>query len=146
MSEMTAEQADWVKAALGFDIAAALRAENGGEQGKEPAQDHASGPGEDDEKFSLSDLKFWKKKEQPKAEDESARTPPPKNPDLAKALQSIAGEVAALKKLGFDTKQIEGEAKSLGTAATKAETIEAESARTKAVDGLKTRAAEVLSH
>ncbi len=129
MPEMSAEQVDWVKNALGFDIAGAT----GRGQG-EPAASR-KGP--------FSGLKARMGKAKPAKPPVAAAVT---DVELAKKLKALTDEVAGLKKRGFNTRQMQADGADFASSGATAEALTDPAARTKALESLYKRVDDEVVH
>lgn len=142
------QQDTWVKQALGFDVAAAMGAGGmaDGKEAREPEDVQNGGQEGDDEKFSLSDLAFWRKKKPTTPTTDTTETTTPKDQELAAKLKALDDKIAELKKLGFGTKGIKAERDDYARAGSKAESETDEGKRTKALADVKQRIDDQVGH
>jgi hypothetical protein len=130
MSGLTSEQIDWVKSVLGVDVAAVMArpaAEPGSAQ-KSPRGKPGRGS---------------KKRDAARA---AAKDAPLADKDLIAKLKTLTDESAALGKRGLGTAQVTADAADFRTSAVRAEKLADATARTKALDDLKKRVDDEISH
>jgi hypothetical protein len=143
MSTTTLEQNNWVTRVLGFDIDAVLARQDQG-KAPDPSPDPSGAPSEasvqDQAKGGFFD--FIKQKV---GETVGSRPPLPKDKDLAKALEDLDDQIAAVQALGFETKRLEEDRWDCAWSGDKAEKLTGD-ARGKALTGVKARIANVMSH
>lgn len=140
MSETTTAHNDWVKNVLGFDISGGGEmgevAEDGlDEVGGGKAQKRAKGGGDKDIASGKDGGKGGK----------ASSTALPADKVLAASLKALSDEAAALKKIGFNTKQTMADHADLAKRGVAAEKL-TEPDRTKQIDEIKKRASEEVEH
>jgi hypothetical protein len=147
MSGARAQQDQWLKQTLGYDVAIALAGrQNGAASGTASAGANHEPDGEAEEPLEKWPFSAKKKQGAGKSVDAAPPLQVPKDKVLATKLKALTKELAALRKRGFDTARMEQDGADLANSGAKAEKLADGAARTKAMDTVKARIDEAIEH